>query len=291
MGRQMRLETKNENILNYIYIIVGATILAAGVNMFFAKLKLVTGGLSGLAIVIEYLTKKHYGIEIPLWFTNIAVNIPLIAIAIKLKGRKFVGKSIFASVYLSFALYYTSFIPSPQVDLLLASIFGGVFVGTGLGFVLRASASTGGTDLAANIIKVYLKNVPIAKIILVIDSSIVLLGAFVFGAQKAMYALISIYIVAKVIDSILEGINFSKAVFIISDYSNEIAEILMTDLNRGVTGIHATGMYTKGEKQVLFVVVGKNEIVPLQKMVKQVDTKAFITVADVREVLGEGFTE
>jgi len=287
----MRRQTKNENIMNYIYIIIGTTILAAGVNMFFAKLKLVTGGVSGLAIVIEYITKKNYGIEIPLWFTNIAVNVPLLAIAIKLKGRKFVGKSMFAAAYLSFALFYTSFIPAPAVDYLLASIFGGVFVGTGLGFVLRASASTGGTDLAANIIKVYLKNVPIAKIILVIDSTIVVIGAFVFGIEKAMYALISIYIVAKVIDSILEGINFSKAIFIISDYSKEIAEILMKDLNRGVTGIHATGMYTKAEKQVLFVVVGKDEIVPLQKMVKEVDPKAFMTVADVREVLGEGFTE
>ncbi|MCB2361743.1 YitT family protein [Clostridium estertheticum] len=287
----MRRETKNENILNYIYIMIGATILAAGINMFFASLKLVTGGVSGLAIVIEYLSIKNYGVDIPLWFTNIVVNIPLLAIAIKLKGRAFVGKSMFAAAYLSFALFYTSFIPVPKVDLLIASIFGGVFVGIGLGFVLRASASTGGTDLAANIIKVYLKNVPIAKIILVIDSTIILLGAFVFGIEKAMYALISTYIVSKVIDSILEGINFSKAVFIISDYSNEIAEILMKDLNRGVTGIHAKGMYSKGEKQVLFVVVGKDEIVPLQKMVKEIDTKAFITIADVREVLGEGFSE
>ncbi|MBW9151659.1 YitT family protein [Clostridium estertheticum] len=287
----MRRETKNENILNYVYIMIGATILAAGINMFFANLKLVTGGVSGLAIVVEYLSIKNYGVDIPLWFTNIVVNIPLLAIAIKLKGRAFVGKSMFAAAYLSFALFYTSFIPVPKVDLLIASIFGGVFVGIGLGFVLRASASTGGTDLAANIIKVYLKNVPIAKIILVIDSTIILLGAFVFGIEKAMYALISTYIVSKVIDSILEGINFSKAVFIISDYSNEIAEILMKDLNRGVTGIHAKGMYSKGEKQVLFVVVGKDEIVPLQKMVKEIDTKAFITVADVREVLGEGFTE
>ncbi|MBX4264730.1 YitT family protein [Clostridium estertheticum] len=287
----MRRETKNENVLNYVYIMIGATILAAGINMFFANLKLVTGGVSGLAIVIEYLSIKNYGVDIPLWFTNIVVNIPLLAIAIKLKGRAFVGKSMFAAAYLSFALFYTSFIPVPKVDLLIASIFGGVFVGIGLGFVLRASASTGGTDLAANIIKVYLKNVPIAKIILVIDSTIILLGAFVFGIEKAMYALISTYIVSKVIDSILEGINFSKAVFIISDYSNEIAEILMKDLNRGVTGIHAKGMYSKGEKQVLFVVVGKDEIVPLQKMVKEIDTKAFITIADVREVLGEGFSE
>ncbi|MBU3158762.1 YitT family protein [Clostridium frigoris] len=287
----MRRESKNENILNYVYIMIGATILAAGINMFFANLKLVTGGVSGLAIVIEYVFIKNYGVDIPLWLTNIVVNIPLLAIAIKLKGRAFVGKSMFAAAYLSFALFYTSFIPVPKVDLLIASIFGGVFVGIGLGFVLRASASTGGTDLAANIIKVYLKNVPIAKIILAIDSTIILLGAFVFGIEKAMYALISTYIVSKVIDSMLEGINFSKAVFIISDYSNEIAEILMKDLNRGVTGIHATGMYSKGEKQVLFVVVGKDEIVPLQKMVKEIDTKAFITVADVREVLGEGFTE
>lgn len=287
----MRIETKNENFLNYIYIIIGSTILAAGVNMFLAKIRLVTGGLSGLAIIIQYLTEKQYGRGIPLWFTNIVVNIPLLAIAIKLKGRKFVGKSVFAAAYLSFALFYTSFIPAPEVDFLLSSIFGGVFVGIGLGFVLRASASTGGTDLAANIIKVYLKNVPIAKIILVIDSTIIIIGAFVFGIEKAMYALISVYIVSKVIDSILEGINFSKAVFIISDNSKEIAEALMKDLKRGVTGINGTGMYTKGEKQVLFVVVGKNQIVPLQKMVKEIDTKAFITIADVREVLGEGFTE
>jgi len=287
----MRSETKNENTLNYIYIIIGATILAAGVNMFLAKIKLVTGGVSGLAIIIQYITEKHYGRGVPLWLTNIVVNIPLFAIAIKLKGRQFVGKSMFAAAYLSFALFYTSFIPAPEVDFLLASIFGGVLVGTGLGFVLRASASTGGTDLAANIIKVYFKNVPIAKIILVLDSTIIIIGAFVFGVEKAMYALISIYIVAKVIDSILEGINFSKAVFIISDNSKEIAEILMSDLKRGVTGINGTGMYTKGEKQVLFVVVGKNEIVPLQKMVKEIDKSAFITIADVREVLGEGFTE
>jgi uncharacterized membrane-anchored protein YitT (DUF2179 family) len=287
----MRKETKNENILNYIYIIIGTTILAASINMFFAKLKLVTGGVSGLAIIIEYVTEKHFGRGIPLWFTNIAVNVPLFIIAVKLKGKEFVGKSMFAATYLSFALFYTSFIPAPEVDFLLASIFGGVLAGTGLGFVLRASASTGGTDLAANIIKVYFKNVPIAKIMLVMDSTIILTGAFVFGVEKAMYALISIYIITKVIDGILEGINFSKAVFIISDHSKEIAETLMKDLKRGVTGINGTGMYTNGEKQVLFVVVGKNQIVPLQKMVKEIDTSAFITIADVREVLGEGFTE
>ena len=287
----MRIETKRETILNYIYIVIGATILAAGVNMFLAKIKLVTGGLTGLAIVAEYLTEKHYGKGIPLWFTNIVINIPLLAIAIKLKGKKFVGKSMFAAAYLSFALFYTSYIPAPEVDFLLASIFGGVLVGTGLGFVLRASASTGGTDLAANIIKVYLKNVPMSKIILIIDSTIILIGAFVFGIERAMYALISVYIVTKVIDSILEGINFSKGVFIISDYSKEIADALMKDLKRGVTGINGTGMYTKGEKNVLFVVVGKNQIVPLQKIVKEIDDKSFITITDVREVLGEGFTD
>jgi uncharacterized membrane-anchored protein YitT (DUF2179 family) len=287
----MRKETKREDIMNYIYIIIGTTILAAGINMFFAKIKLVTGGLTGLAIVIEYVTEQYYGKGIPLWFTNVVVNIPLLAIAMKLKGKEFVGKSMFASAYLSFALFYTSFIPAPEVDILLASIFGSVLAGTGLGFVLRASASTGGTDLAANIIKVYLKNVPIAKIMLIIDSIIVSIGAFVFGIEKAMYALIAIYIVTKVIDSILEGINFSKAVYIISDHSKEIAEALMKDLKRGVTGINGTGMYTNGEKQVLFVVVGKNQLVPLQKIVKELDKSAFITIADVREVFGEGFTE
>ena len=125
----MRKETKNENVLNYIYIIIGTTILAAGINVFFAKFKLVTGGVAGIAIIIQHIAKKFYGIGVPLWFTNIVINIPLLIIARKLKGREFVGKSMFAAAYLSFALFYTSFIPSPEVDILLVSIFGGVLVG------------------------------------------------------------------------------------------------------------------------------------------------------------------
>jgi uncharacterized membrane-anchored protein YitT (DUF2179 family) len=286
---------KKGNIRDYIFIIIGTTIIAAGINFFYASTKLVTGGISGLAIVVEYVSENAWGWGIPLWLTNIVVNIPLFAISIKQRGKAFGGKSLFASTCLSLALWYTSFLPTPlpadQTDLLLSSIFGALFVGTGIGLVLRASATTGGTDMLASIIKFKYKSAQISKLMLIIDSTIILIGCYIFGVQKAMYALICVYVTSKVIDTILEGMNFSKAAFIISDKSEIIAEKIMKELPRGVTGIYGRGMYTKKQKELLFVVVAKKEIIKLQQIVKNIDPKVFITVTDVREVMGQGFIE
>jgi len=280
-----------EDFKKYLMIIIGVTITAMGINIFYSPYQLVTGGVSGLAIIVEYASKTTLGFGVPLWLTNLLVNIPLFIIGIKLKGKSFGGKSLFAAVFFSIALWYTSYIPAVKADLLIASVFGGVLVGVGIGLVLRASATTGGTDLLATIIKHYFKTLPISNIMLGIDSVIITIGLFIFGVEKAMYALISIFIISKVINSVLEGVNYSKAVHIISSKPEEVSRAVMKELNRGVTGLNGTGMYTGGDKKILFVVCSKNQIVALQKVVTSIDDKAFITITDVREVVGRGFTE
>ncbi|MEG1257244.1 YitT family protein [Clostridium sp.] len=272
-------------VKNYLMIMFGITILAIGINVYYSPQHLVTGGVSGLSIVLEYAFK------IPLWLTNIIVNIPLFIIGIKIKGMEFAKKAIFGAIYVSVALWYTSFIPPVQSDLLIASVFGGLFVGTGVGLVLRASASTGGSDLLAIIIKHFMKKIPINQIMMCIDGSIIVVGLFVFGVEKAMYALISIFIVSKVVNTLVEGVNYSKGVHIISNKSSEIAEELMKHLNRGITSINGRGVYTGESKDILFIVCSTEELIELQRLVRAVDEVAFITITDVREVMGRGFSE
>ncbi|GAA0770945.1 YitT family protein [Clostridium subterminale] len=270
---------------NYLIIMIGITILAIGINVYYSPQHLVTGGISGLAIILDYV------FSIPLWLTNVIVNIPLFIVGIKIKGMDFAKKSIFGAAYVSVALWYTSFIPPVQSDLLISSVFGGLFIGTGVGLVLRSSASTGGTDLLAIIIKHYLNKVPINQIMMCIDGMIILVGLFVFGVEKAMYALISIFIVSKVVNTLVEGVNYSKEVHIISEKSNEIAQELMRHLNRGITSINGKGVYTGKSKDILYIVCSTEELIELQRIVKEVDKEAFIIINDVREVVGRGFTQ
>lgn len=290
----MNFIKSNNEIRDYLFILLGTTVLALGINFFIAPANLVTGGVTGIAIIVEYLSKQSLGFPIPLWMTNLAINIPLFAISIKQRGLSFGKKSLVSSVYLTFALWFTAMIPNPfatENDLLLTAIFGGALVGVGLGLVLRASATTGGTDMLATIIKFKYNKFPISNLIMALDCTIILLGFFTFGARKALYAVICVFVISKVVNSILEGMHFAVAAFIMSDKSEELGEELMKRINRGATGLKAKGMYTKKDKDMLFIVVSKKEIHQLREVVKEIDDKAFITIAEVREVLGEGFIE
>ena len=278
----------------FLMILLGTTILALGINWFTSPLGLVTGGLSGVTIIVKTLSQQMLGYGIPLWITNLVLNIPLFVISIKQRGFEFAKKSAWAVGLLTLALWYTEFIPNlldVQGDLLLGGIFGGSIIGLGVGIVLKAGGTTGGTDMLATIIKFKHNSFPIAKLILGIDGIIILCGMLVFGSTKAMYAIIAVFISSKMITWVLEGMNNAKAAFIMSEKSDEIADAIMNKLPRGVTGIKARGMYTGDDKDMLFVVVSQKEITRLREMVKQIDQTAFITIADVREVLGQGFIE
>ncbi|NMA84824.1 MAG: YitT family protein [Epulopiscium sp.] len=290
-GNTMSKNKKQELIREYLYIILGTTLLAIAINVFFARQGLVTGGVTGLAIIVQELTKGVWDGGIPLWITNIAINIPLFLIAISLKGKMFGTKTLFSTLYLSLSLYLTQGIVSLTQDFLLSSIFGGVLGGIGIGLVFAGFATTGGTDLAASILHLYFAHVSVGTLMFIIDAVIIGIGFFVFGPEKTMYAIIAVYITAKMMDGILEGIHFSKAAFIISENSTAIATALMNTLDRGVTALSGRGMYTQQSKDVLLCVVSKKQIAKLKDIVKEVDENAFVIVADVREVVGEGFIQ
>lgn len=278
-------------VVDYLLIIIGTTLLALSINLFFDKLGMVIGGVTGIAIVIKKLTEHIMIGGIPIWITNLVINVPLFIIAVLVKGKNFGKRSMFATIYLSFALYITQGVPAITEDILLGCVFGGVLGGIGLGLVFLALATTGGTDLAASIIQHFVKYISIAKIMMLLDAIIISFGFVVFGAEKTLYALISVYISIKVIDAILEGLQFAKAAFIITDKSDDIAQELLVQLDRGVTGLHGEGMYTGNSKKVLLCVVSQREIIQVKEIVRGQDKDAFVIVADVREVLGEGFFE
>lgn len=272
-------------VRDYALIILGSFIMGFAIKNIYDPVGLVTGGVSGLAII----AKSQFGIA--LWVTNTVLNIPLFLASIKIKGWSFIKRTLVATVSLSLSLYLIPEIPFLMDDLFLTALFGGLISGVGAGLVFVCRATTGGTDMLAALIQRRFQHYSIAQIMQVLDAIIVLVGATVFGITYALYALIAIFAVAKVSDGIIEGLKFSKVAFIISEKSDEIAEVIMEQLDRGVTGLSARGMYSGEQKNLLFCVVSKKEIVQLKELVVGHDSQAFVIVSDAREVLGEGFIE
>lgn len=278
----------------YLQIIVGTILIALGINWFFVPNGLVTGGIAGIGIIFQELSTKFLGFTIPVWITNIVLNVPLFVISIKQRGFSFAKRSALAVIGVSVMLSIVEYIPNPfwvGDDLLVCCIFGGALSGLGIGLVLRNLASTGGTDMLASIIRFNHPRFPIAKLMLAIDGLILLTGLFVFGANKAMYAIIAVFVSTRVINNVLAGLHYAKAVFIMSPHNEEISKAIIEKLPRGVTGLSARGMYTKESKEMLFAVVSQKEITKLRTLIQEIDDKAFVVIADVREVLGQGFIE
>lgn len=278
----------------YITIIIGTAIVSFGINWFLAPFGIVTGGISGIGIILQALSGRFIGFEIPLWLTNIIFNIPLFILSIKQRGFSFAKKSVLAVASLSVWLGIVEGIPNPFLvgnDLLVSGLFGGALSGIGIGLVLRSSASTGGTDMLASIIRFKHPRFPIAKLMLTIDGIILLSGLFVFGADKAVYAIIAVIVSTRMVNTVLDGLRYAKAAFIISSKSDVICTDIMEKLNRGVTALNAKGMYTKSAKDMLFVIVSRKEITKLRTLIYEVDPQAFVAITDIREVLGQGFIE
>ena len=276
---------------NYVLILVGTAVMALAIQCIYDRVGLVTGGFTGLTIVIRSLTKSVVEGGIPLWFTNIVLNIPVFLYSYIKFGRKFVGRTLFATLMLSVWLYIIPGVDLSGDDYLLAALFGGAFTGVGMGLVLRAGATTGGTDMVAALIQSRMRHYSVVQIMQVMDAAIVIAGLYVFGLRSTLYAVVSIFVMTKVSDAFLEGFKNSKAALIITNHHEEVAQRLMDELDRGVTGMDAKGMYTQDYKCVLYCVVARKEIVQLKEIVNDVDPDAFVIVSDVREVLGEGFME
>lgn len=287
----MRIMNSRPWYVDYLFIFMGTGIMALAIQCIFEPIGLVTGGFSGIAIIIRKMTAGIVEGGVPLWLTNLALNVPVFIAALIIKGRKFLGRTVIGTVLLSFWLYVIPQVDLTQGDYMLSAVFGGVITGIGIGFVLLAKATTGGTDMVSALIQKYVRHYSVVQILQVIDGMVVLAGLYVFGLKPALYAIVAIFITSKVSDALMEGMKYSKAAFIITDYYKEIADAIMTQLDRGLTGLDATGMYSGDKKTVLYCVVSKKEIVELKDIVAKIDLKAFVIVTDAREVFGEGFLE
>ena len=276
---------------NYFLIFLGTGVMAVAITGIYDQIGLVTGGFTGIAIVLKNLTEGIVEGGIPLWLTNLVLNIPVFVYAYIRFGKRFVGRTLFGAMMLSAWLYVIPPIDLAEGDYLLASLFGGVFTGVGFGLVLRAGATTGGTDMVAALIQSGVRHYSVVQIMQLLDGLIVLAGLYVFGLRPTLYAVVAIVVTTKVSDSFLEGFKSSKEALIITNHHEEVAQRLMMELDRGVTGLDAKGMYTHEEKCVLYCVVSRKQIVQVKEIVKDVDPDAFVIVSDVREVLGEGFLE
>ena len=276
---------------NYVLILVGTAVMALAIQCIYDRVGLVTGGFTGLTIIIRNITKSVISGGIPLWFANIVLNIPVFIYSYVKFGKKFVGRTLFATIMLSVWLYIIPGVDLSGDDYLLAALFGGVFTGVGMGIVLRAGATTGGTDMVAALIQTKMRHYSVVQIMQVMDAAIVIAGLYVFGLRSTLYAVVSIFVSTKVSEGLLEGFKNSKAALIITNHYKEVAARVMDELGRGVTGMDAKGMYTQDYKCVLYCVVSRKEIVQLKEIVNDVDPDAFVIVSDVREVLGEGFME
>ena len=277
--------------LDYLMIIVGTGLMSLAINSVFDAAGMVTGGFSGIASIIKAWTKNLIEGGIPLWVTNCVLNLPLFVIAWKVRGFSFIKRAILGEISLSVWLAIQPVWNLAGNDLLLSALYGGVIQGVGIGLVFLGGGTTGGTDMMAAIIQKFLKHYSIAQIMQVIDAMVVLVGMYVFGVHKALYAIIAVYLVTKVSDGLIEGLKFSKAAYIITGKPKEISDMIINDLDRGVTGINARGMYSGQDKLMLFCVVNKKEIIMLKEKVDKIDPDAFVIVTDAREVHGEGFIE
>ena len=266
----------------YIIVALACVVMAFNINYFFVGNKLAEGGVSGLSLIIHYLS------HIDVSYLYFALNIPLIILAYIFLGKNFLLKTLFATFILSVFLKVFASFSEPLDDILLAAIFGGAINGIAIGIVFYAGGSTGGMDIIAKIVNKY-TGIPISRILLTTDFIVLSMVAVIFGKVIFMYTLISLVISSKMIDIIQVGIYSAKGVTIITTKEDEIRKRIMEETKRGITLIDAKGGYTQKEIGMLYCVVGQYQLIKVKTIVKEVDPSAFMIVADVHEVIGNGF--
>ncbi|MFC7679291.1 YitT family protein [Paenibacillus sp. GCM10028914] len=269
-------------LVDTLFIIVGSFIMAISFNMFFLPNQLAPGGVSGLSVIVE----AWLGIEPA--FTQWMLNIPLFILGFWLLGRDYGIRSLLGSIILPLFVYLTSDWMVPTSNMLLASIYGGIGVGVGMGLVYRGRGSTGGLTILAQIIQKY-SGLSFSFCVVLLDALVITSAALVLTLEQALYALIGLYVTGKVIDAIELGFNFTKVAYIISDHTEPITKVILQDLDRGLTKLDGKGGYTGENRTVLMVVVGQSEIQRLKTVVQSVDPNAFVIISNAHEVLGEGF--
>jgi uncharacterized membrane-anchored protein YitT (DUF2179 family) len=273
--------------ITYGMILIGSFIMASGFVLFITPYKIVPGGVYGISIILHHL------IGTPVGLVALCFDIPLTIIGIRVLGPRFGVKTIIGffltAIFVDGLTYFWGDVPLVENNGLLSAIYGGLLVGIGLGLIFKARATSGGSDIIAMIISKYTK-LPLGQLMILVDSIIVVVGLFSFGDwQIPLFSLIVIFITGRVIDVVLQGISYEKTLFIVSDKHREIRDKIINDLNRGGTFLSGKGMFKNEERTVIYTNVNRRELAILQEYIHSIDPKAFMTVINANEVLGQGF--
>ena len=272
--------------MKYFLAIFGGVLVGIGTGWILLPMKLSTGGVGGIATLIYYV------FHIPAGWMALALNIPLFLIAIKVFGFRYSFRTFLSMVATSVAIEVASSFNPLTGDMILASIFGGLITGIGIALTVRGESTTGGTDLIAKLIQTEKKYLNMGDILLIIDGCIIAISSFTFESiEVALYSGIAVFVMTKILDLVLEGANYAKAMFIISDKSEDIQKYIIYDLGLGGTVFDAKGGYSNKNKNVLMCVVNKREIPKIKKKIHEIDDRSFVIITTVNEALGEGWNE
>lgn len=279
-------------VLDYINIFIGTIVAAVAINAFLTPSQLAPGGATGLSILINYLTK------IPIGYLIFCINIPLFLLGLKVFGKSYGLKTLAGITFLSLNVELVKRLV-PSIDkivdytnpenILLGTLYGGVLMGVGLGIVIKNGGTTGGSDILAGVLNKYLK-IPIGQALIMIDSSVMLAAGYIFGAEKALFALINLYATGVVINKIVSGAKNAKMAFIVTSELEKVRNIIVNDLGKTGNYYKVEGIYTRKERDIITTVLRDREIHLLKELISEVDKEAFVVVTDVSDVIGRGYT-
>lgn len=271
-------------IKDHLIITAGAVLLAVGIAMFAEPFQIAPGGISGVAIIISYLVGTPVGLLI------ILINIPLFIVAFFKLGRYFMLSSLYAMLLSSVLIDLFAKIPVFVEEPLLAALYGGLTIGAGLGLIFMYGSSTGGSDIIVRLLRMRFRGLKLGQLSFLLDLVVIAAAAIAFGdINRALYAIITVYVHAIVMDAIIYGLEFSKVAYIISQKSAEIAARIQDDLERGVTIFHGEGGYLRQPTNIIMCALKQQQVYQFHSIVQEVDPEAFVIVANAHEVVGYGF--
>ncbi len=278
------MQNKKEFVLRIVMILLGSLISAIGVNAFIIPHKLISGGVTGIAIIVEYVA------NIPTGFLILLINIPIFIFGMKEIDKDFIIYSLLGTISNSIFLILTQGVSSyiHTDDILLSSFYGGALSGIGIGLILKYGGSLGGIDIIAVVLK-RRTGAAISTMSFVMNVAVVGLGAFISGVDIILYTLMAMYITTLLMDRVIEGLDRKKLLFIVTEKEEELSKVIMSTLNRGVTYFYGEGAYTGDRKRVLYCIVPIKQLMRVKRLTESVDPTAFITIIDASEVQGSGF--
>jgi len=282
----VKKETSTKTFTDIVFYLIAGFIYAIGVTVFNSPNQIAPGGVTGMSTAINYLT------DIPIGTLAFLINIPILIVAYKQSGGRFLLKSIFGTVITSVFIDLLDFVNFPVYsgDVILAAIFGGALTGAGLSIIFLRGGTTGGTDIVALLISKKLRGFSMGRVILLIDCLVIAFAALVFkNIESALYSAISLFVSTQIIDTVLYGLDKGKVLFIVTEKQQEVSKAISESMHRGTTVIHSFGSYTGRKNNIVICAIRPNEVAAAGKVVTESDPNAFVIVGDAHQIIGEGF--